>query len=51
VFVWSRLTNGDPYFTLVAGGAERHDHGVPFRARSSRWLLGVASITVPWDTC
>ena len=32
VFVWSSLTDGDPNFTLIAGRAERHDHGVRLRA-------------------
>ena len=34
VFVWSRLTNGDPMFTLIAGCAERLDHGR--RVRTAR---------------
>ena len=50
VFVWSRLTGGRPAVHAVAGGAERHHHGVRLRAASSALLLGLSSITVPWDT-
>jgi ACR3 family arsenite transporter len=49
VFVWSRLTNGDPYFTLSQ--VALNDTIMIFAfAPIVALLLGVASITVPWDT-
>ena len=49
VFVWSRLTNGDPYFTLSQVALNDTIMIVAF-APLVAFLLGVASITVPWDT-
>jgi len=49
VFVWSRLTNGDPYFTLSQ--VALNDTIMIFAfAPIVALLLGVASIAVPWDT-
>jgi ACR3 family arsenite transporter len=49
VFVWSRLTNGDPYFTLSQ--IALNDAIMVFAfAPIVALLLGVASIAVPWDT-
>ena len=49
VFVWSRLTNGDPYFTLSQ--VALNDVIMVFAfAPLVAFLLGVASITVPWET-
>jgi ACR3 family arsenite transporter len=49
VFVWSRLTNGDPYFTLSQ--VALNDTIMIFAfAPIVALLLGVASISVPWDT-
>jgi arsenite transporter len=49
VFVWSRLTNGDPYFTLSQ--VALNDVIMIFAfAPIVAVLLGVASIIVPWDT-
>jgi ACR3 family arsenite transporter len=49
VFVWSRLTNGDPYFTLSQ--VALNDTIMVFAfAPIVALLLGVASISVPWDT-
>ncbi len=49
VFVWSRLTNGDPYFTLSQ--VALNDVIMIFAfAPIVGLLLGIASITVPWDT-
>lgn len=49
VFVWSRLTNGDPYFTLSQ--VALNDLIMVFAfAPVVGLLLGVSSITVPWDT-
>jgi ACR3 family arsenite transporter len=49
VFVWSRLTDGDPYFTLTQ--VALNDTIMIFAfAPIVALLLGVASITVPWDT-
>jgi ACR3 family arsenite transporter len=49
VFVWSRLTNGDPYFTLTQ--VALNDAIMVFAfAPIVALLLGVAAITVPWDT-
>jgi ACR3 family arsenite transporter len=49
VFVWSRLTNGDPLFTLSQVALNDSIMVVAF-APLVALLLGVASITVPWDT-
>ncbi len=49
VFVWSRLTNGDPYFTLSQVALNDVIMVVAF-APIVALLLGVSSITVPWDT-
>ena len=49
VFVWSRLTNGDPYFTLSQ--VALNDLIMIFAfAPIVASLLGIAAITVPWDT-
>jgi len=49
VFVWSRLTNGDPYFTLSQ--VALNDLIMIFAfAPVVGFLLGVSSITVPWAT-
>jgi len=49
VFVWSRLTNGDPYFTLTQ--VALNDTIMVFAfAPIVAVLLGISSITVPWDT-
>jgi ACR3 family arsenite transporter len=49
VFVWSRLTHGDPYFTLTQ--VALNDTIMIFAfAPIVALLLGVASISVPWDT-
>ena len=49
VFVWSRLTNGDPYFTLSQ--VALNDTIMVFAfAPIVALLLGISSITVPWDT-
>ncbi len=49
VFVWSRLTGGDPYFTLSQ--VALNDTIMVFAfAPIVALLLGVASIAVPWDT-
>ena len=49
VFVWSRLTNGDPLFTLSQ--VALNDTIMVFAfAPLVGLLLGIASITVPWDT-
>jgi ACR3 family arsenite transporter len=49
VFVWSRLTDGDPYFTLSQ--VALNDVIMVFAfAPLVALLLGVASITVPWAT-
>ena len=49
VFVWSRLTNGDPYFTLSQVAINDVIMVFAF-APLVAFLLGVSSITVPWDT-
>ena len=49
VFVWSRLTNGDPYFTLSQVAVNDLIMVFAF-APLVALLLGVSSITVPWDT-
>ena len=49
VFVWSRLTNGDPLFTLSQ--VALNDTIMVFAfAPIVALLLGLASISVPWDT-
>jgi ACR3 family arsenite transporter len=49
VFVWSQLTDGDPYFTLSQ--VALNDLIMVFAfAPIVALLLGVASISVPWDT-
>jgi len=49
VFVWSRLTGGDPYFTLSQ--VALNDTIMIFAfAPIVALLLGISSITVPWDT-
>jgi len=49
VFVWSRLTGGDPYFTLSQVALNDVIMVIAF-APIVALLLGVASISVPWDT-
>jgi ACR3 family arsenite transporter len=49
VFVWSRLTNGDPMFTLTQVAVNDAIMVVAF-APLVGLLLGIAAITVPWDT-
>ena len=49
VFVWSRLTNGDPLFTLSQ--VALNDIIMVFAfAPIVALLLGLSSISVPWDT-
>jgi len=49
VFVWSRLTNGDPLFTLSQ--VALNDTIMIFAfAPVVGLLLGISAITVPWDT-
>ena len=49
VFVWSRLSDGDPYFTLSQ--VALNDVIMVFAfGPIVALLLGLASITVPWDT-
>jgi len=49
VFVWSRLTNGNPQFTLSQ--VALNDLIMVFAfAPIVGLLLGVAAVTVPWDT-
>ena len=49
VFVWSKLTDGDPYFTLSQ--VALNDTIMIFAfAPIVGLLLGIASITVPWAT-
>jgi len=49
VFVWSRLTNGDPLFTLSQ--VALNDTIMIFAfAPIVGVLLGISAITVPWDT-
>lgn len=49
VFVWSRLSNGDPYFTLSQ--VALNDTIMIFAfAPIVGLLLGMSSIIVPWDT-
>jgi len=49
VFVWSRLTNGDPLFTLSQVAL---NDGIMIVAYAPlvAFLLGLSAITVPWDT-
>jgi ACR3 family arsenite transporter len=49
VFVWSQLTRGDPYFTLSQIALNDAIMVVAF-APIVALLLGLSSITVPWDT-
>lgn len=49
VFVWSRLTGGDPLFTLSQVALNDSIMVVAF-APLVAFLLGISSITVPWDT-
>ncbi len=49
VFVWSKLSDGDPYFTLSQ--VALNDIIMIFAfAPIVGLLLGISSITVPWDT-
>jgi len=49
VFVWSRLSDGDPYFTLSQ--VALNDLIMIFAfAPIVALLLGISSISVPWDT-
>ncbi|HMV16299.1 MAG TPA: ACR3 family arsenite efflux transporter [Zoogloea sp.] len=49
VFVWSRLSDGDPLFTLSQ--VALNDTIMVFAfAPLVAFLLGISSITVPWDT-
>jgi len=49
VFVWSRLTDGDPYFTLTQ--VALNDAIMIFAfAPIVGLLLGLSAIVVPWDT-
>ena len=49
VFVWSQLCKGDPYFTLSQVALNDAIMVVAF-APLIALLLGLSSITVPWDT-
>lgn len=49
VFVWSQLCKGDPYFTLSQVAVNDAIMVVAF-APVVGLLLGLSSITVPWDT-
>ncbi len=49
VFVWSQLTKGDPNYTLVQVSVNDLIMVVAF-APIVAFLLGVTSITVPWET-
>jgi len=49
VFVWSRLTQGDPYFTLSQVALNDTIMIVAF-APIVALLLGLSAIVVPWDT-
>jgi ACR3 family arsenite transporter len=49
VFVWSRLSNGDPLFTLTQVAVNDAIMVVAF-APIVGLLLGIAAITVPWNT-
>ena len=49
VFVWSRLTVGDPLFTLSQVALNDSIMVIAF-APLVAFLLGLSAITVPWDT-
>lgn len=49
VFVWSRLTGGDPLFTLSQVALNDSIMIIAF-APLVAFLLGMSAITVPWDT-
>ena len=49
VFVWSRLSHGDPLFTLSQVALNDSIMVVAF-APLVALLLGISAITVPWDT-
>ncbi|MGC8731117.1 MAG: ACR3 family arsenite efflux transporter [Halothiobacillaceae bacterium] len=49
VFVWSRLTNGDPLFTLSQVALNDSIMVIAF-APLVGFLLDISAITVPWDT-
>jgi ACR3 family arsenite transporter len=49
VFVWSRLSDGDPMFTLTQVALNDAIMVVAF-APLVAFLLGIAAITVPWST-
>ncbi len=49
VFVWSRLTNGDPLFTLSQVALNDSIMVIAF-APLVAFLLGLSAITVPWET-
>lgn len=49
VFVWSRLTHGDPLFTLSQVALNDSIMVIAF-APLVGLLLGISAITVPWDT-
>jgi ACR3 family arsenite transporter len=49
VFVWSRLSDGDPMFTLTQVALNDAIMVVAF-APLVGFLLGIAAITVPWST-
>ncbi len=49
VFVWSRLTGGDPLFTLSQVALNDTIMVIAF-APLVGFLLGISAITVPWDT-
>jgi len=49
VFVWSRLTGGDPLFTLSQVALNDSIMVVAF-APLVAFLLGISAIIVPWDT-
>ena len=49
VFVWSRLTNGDPLFTLSQVALNDSIMVLAF-APLVAFLLGISAITVPWTT-
>jgi ACR3 family arsenite transporter len=49
VFVWSRLTGGNPLFTLSQVALNDSIMVIAF-APLVAFLLGISAITVPWDT-
>jgi ACR3 family arsenite transporter len=49
VFVWSRLTHGDPLFTLSQVALNDSIMVIAF-APLVAFLLGLSAISVPWDT-